>query len=504
VPYDSRFPTQQGPLTQTEFNNYNSLIESLLNGFTPAGTFVSPYDLVIAKNTVSGTDYFWGLNGYAPLIGGEDDVGGIDGTDFTAVFNAALALGGDIKLVQDTYIYDDTLYVNIDNTHVYGGGSTLQLAASVGATANLGLGLNADNLLFRDIYMDGNGRNQGAVYGERAGGPIHCAVTFGAATKNVHIDHCSFYDYTSNPLWSTIVDQVSGPQYGHYDHYNTQVTNCIFDSIPYCDVIESTKGYTFTGNSITNILGEDLTVTNSGGLHTCALSLNYGSLSDIFINNNYFDGSDTTKAYAGINHGGSIQLDNIVIADNTFKNFSTYAIRNGCATVTGNQITACGGGLDGGFDESTITGNVIKDMLSGAVCILILGSNTIVDSNIIEANSGIGIQLSADNNQVTGNCVKGTGTKGIYLNNVSGCNAAHNKVTGTFTDGIYLSEDDTTLIGNIVSNSTTGIYYESFANSAHTMLRTILIGNNLHGNATPLNTNSQADASNIDEHNITT
>jgi hypothetical protein len=77
-------------MTETEGNLLLEYVESMRNGFTPSGTFISPYSYIVSWSIVSGVTYYSASNAYQILLGGPLSAG-VDGTDFDAVMNAAVA-----------------------------------------------------------------------------------------------------------------------------------------------------------------------------------------------------------------------------------------------------------------------------------------------------------------------------------------------------------------------------------------------------------------------------
>lgn len=76
---------------------------AFFNGYSPVGTFVNSYTFIISTD---GT-YFYANNAFQTVYGGSSNVGGIDGTDFKAVLDAATAAtttnGGAIHIKRATY-----------------------------------------------------------------------------------------------------------------------------------------------------------------------------------------------------------------------------------------------------------------------------------------------------------------------------------------------------------------------------------------------------------------
>ncbi len=84
--------------------NWNAMIDRV-NGYTPSGTFVSPYTYVISTDDT----YYYASNAFQIIYGGPDDAGGVDGTDPQAVFDACIASHKkEIVFATGTYTLDLT------------------------------------------------------------------------------------------------------------------------------------------------------------------------------------------------------------------------------------------------------------------------------------------------------------------------------------------------------------------------------------------------------------
>jgi hypothetical protein len=84
--------------------------KALLDGYTPSGTFVSPYSFVFSKNTDVGVDYYSASNAFQTIYGGatlaNHHIGGVDGADVSAVIQAvanAMPSGSIICFKNATY-----------------------------------------------------------------------------------------------------------------------------------------------------------------------------------------------------------------------------------------------------------------------------------------------------------------------------------------------------------------------------------------------------------------
>lgn len=88
--------------------NWNAMVDRV-NGYTPSGTFISPYSFLITIIDVGGTDYYYANNAFQTVYGGPSNAGSIDGTDFDAVLDKVISDvqavdGGQIYFAVGTYI----------------------------------------------------------------------------------------------------------------------------------------------------------------------------------------------------------------------------------------------------------------------------------------------------------------------------------------------------------------------------------------------------------------
>jgi hypothetical protein len=83
--YPRKYPTGESDLKNT-YQDWNAMVDRV-NGFTPSGTFRSPYNFLIDFDD---TDYY-ASNAFQVVYGGPDDAGTVDGADLEAVINAALS-----------------------------------------------------------------------------------------------------------------------------------------------------------------------------------------------------------------------------------------------------------------------------------------------------------------------------------------------------------------------------------------------------------------------------
>jgi hypothetical protein len=95
-----------------------------INGFTPAGTFVSPYSYLITKTTDGGVDYYCASNAFQPVYGGSSTAthhgGGVDGTDLAAVVQAAINAGSTVIFGEGTFTFTVAKYSPGEATHKIG------------------------------------------------------------------------------------------------------------------------------------------------------------------------------------------------------------------------------------------------------------------------------------------------------------------------------------------------------------------------------------------------
>jgi hypothetical protein len=136
--------------TQAKFNAFLDAVESWINGFTPSGTFTSPYTYLLNKTVVDGTSYYSANNAFQTVYGGSSSSdhhnGSVDGTDFAAVFNAAAASGGVIEFEPNQTFSTDTLLLINDNTIIHGNGATIQQTGEISVGSVLSTSTYTSNI----------------------------------------------------------------------------------------------------------------------------------------------------------------------------------------------------------------------------------------------------------------------------------------------------------------------------------------------------------------------
>jgi parallel beta-helix repeat protein len=137
--------------------NWNAMVDCV-NGYTPSGTFISPYTYVISTD---GTDYY-ASNAFQTIYGGPDDAGGVDGADCTAVLNAAKGSGKTLFFrANTTYPVSATFaFSNLTGFSMIGENRTAVLKLDDGVDNSLLYGKAATDIEISNLGLDGNGVNQ--------------------------------------------------------------------------------------------------------------------------------------------------------------------------------------------------------------------------------------------------------------------------------------------------------------------------------------------------------
>ncbi|MFZ1257995.1 MAG: right-handed parallel beta-helix repeat-containing protein, partial [Candidatus Saccharimonas sp.] len=187
--------------------------------------------------------------------------------------------------------------------------------------------------------------------------------------------------------------------------------------------LENSFNNTITGNKV---IGADY-----------GLDIDWTSSNNIF-SDNYLTGNDT-----GIYISGTYNTIN----NNTFfANTNGIQMDGGSNTISGNFLDSnTNMGIWVNVDHLTITGNTIR---GGATGILAGTTDSTISGNTIYESSARGIDVRGRNNTVTGNTIGDSGG-------------------ATTNDGLYVFSDSTTIIGNIITDTscTTTCYAINIASS---------------------------------------
>jgi len=292
----------------------------------------------------------------------------------------------------------------------------------------------------RNVWFDGNERNITNTYTEGGGAPVHVGISL-PNSKRVVIENNVFQDFAREAIWLTA---ASANSFGQFDIEDIMIYGNQFIDVAYGSTVEAARRISFINNIVTGL-------KSSGPGLSYFVSLNWLSIHDILIEGNIIDGVYSTYNTIGINNSGNVDLNNIVIKGNTFRNLTVRAIRSYNAVVEGNTIYGCGNGLDGQFGNSIIIGNTIKEI--GYNCILI-GADDLDPSNTVIANNYIqDCALSTTNNDIVGaifDASRITSTKSNIkiMNNIIKQTVAGKLRFGVFAG--YGTYDNLEVIDNII------------------------------------------------------
>jgi parallel beta-helix repeat protein len=331
-----------------------------------------------------------------------------DGTNDLAQFNAALAslpdTGGEIKVLDGTYVFPSPLVIDKSNVTLSGCGSSNTVLSMIGARTD----------------------NDGA-----ADAQTNNAVVYVSGSNNT-VERFTLTAGTGSG---------SGRLYGIY--------------------LDGGSDNSVTGNrcSIASAQGKGICL-NGGNNHTVAGNTWLGTYNNnfgVYLKNGVGHAVTGNKCYCTGESDGNIYLDSCrnctVTKNRIYSNAGSYSCR--CiyvhntydCTITGNLCAATAGGCYGIFLEvssrNTVTGNVCAN---------------------IGNYGGFGIQLNSSNsNTITGNTVSNGGANnmnyGIYLNSSHDNAVTGNAVSCTGGDysgnyGIYVYNSNSNMVtGNLISNS---------------------------------------------------
>lgn len=343
----------------------------------------------------------------------------------TAIAAAVAAGGGEVLLLEGTYVCSDVINLSSNITLSGMGANTIikftdSLSVSKNLIQNTTLTVPGNkNMIIKDLTLDGNRTKQSA--GTMVGiGMQNCTDTTGRnIIRNVFIKNFRSYGIWFGTMKNIIVDKVviSGCDNGLYGGSSTlQVSNSTFTTgvvgillyggsdsvVSSCDCFSNTQ----TGVALTNSC---LRTAITG----CTLYNNTQ-------NGLYISGSSYTT-----------------ISGNTFRNNGTA----GCNVVSSSLYT-------------NIVGNSAYKNNQG---IIVTSSShyCAIACNTVSYSSGYGILASAAGLDISSNAVYMSGGPGIYLNGSTHCVVAGNNVYASSqnSNGTYAN---ITLASNSHYNSVTG------------------------------------------------
>jgi hypothetical protein len=226
--------TERTALGQHLKDEDHDLLIDMYRGFTPSGTFISPYSYLISKTTDGGIDYYCASNAYQPIYGGstlaDHHNGGVDGANAAAVIQAAIdgayaTNGGGIFFRNAVYNCTALLHGH-NNVCLYGetrgsfddftDGAVLQYSG-----AAVGVFLDFEDCRYFSIENLKAYNTGAATVGLRIGGAHNDA----AKSKATHVRNIVIDSFPTGILGSAV-----GPDnLSYYDVFIGNCTTCCID-----------------------------------------------------------------------------------------------------------------------------------------------------------------------------------------------------------------------------------------------------------------------------------
>jgi hypothetical protein len=213
----------------------HDLLVDMYRGFSPVGTFVSPYTYVISKNIVAGVTYYCASNAFQPVYGGatlaDHHNGGVDGVDGSAVIQACLDVGTGVSVfIKDLIVCNTALTISYGGTTLLGAGESEYSGLYFNDCH--GLIINANQVTIHDLLIeqaDYDKTKTGIkISGTHASAKGYCALTnlkvwgWGIAVQ---------IDYTWNSLFSSIDTTFSYTGlYIYGQSINNEFSTCNFSN----------------------------------------------------------------------------------------------------------------------------------------------------------------------------------------------------------------------------------------------------------------------------------
>jgi len=336
-------------------------------GFTPSGTFKSPYDFVIVYD---GVDYY-ACNAFQVVYGGPDDAGGVDGGDAAAVINAAVASDKYVFIAGSDYDLNgtDISIVGVSNCTIVGAGrghTVLQNGAilknDAGATYNIvirDLTVDANNLANHNCINLGTNTYSPRIINCELKNTNNYFLLDWAGVDNLIVEDCVF----SDGGLTVAVDNCAGAQ------LKTTNNTSIFRNNYFVKNASAGSALLTTG-ATGNILIEGNAFIDLSNLAYAAVSIEnfYGTCKSIQVVNNY--------AYAV-----PITVGNNAVNQMEYVNISNNIIQGLAATTNGG-----GGIICQKAERAVISGNILLDGVYG---IFMLNIDSVIASNNILHNTDI-------------------------------------------------------------------------------------------------------------------
>jgi parallel beta-helix repeat protein len=291
-----------------------------------------------------------------PIIGGPDNLAGVNGTSFSAVAQAAensLQTGGSLEIAAGNYISDGTVSIK-GNTTILGQGDSTFIQQKAGIATHISLldVTRTSNVEIFNLWLDGNRANQFDTGDEMR----HGIITFVA--QNVWIHNVKVTNFTEtgwDSAWcnnctienSILTGSGDGDIWIDIDSTHQIARNNICNKIFAVDFGGLMKNIEITSNQANFI---ELYQGNTGVPRDITLSDNTIIASEMF----------------GIYTQGCL---NVIIRNNTVIGnwgFTDTGILIACGanfTITSNTVTNCGNGVKSGTYSTPSQHTIIKNDL---------------------------------------------------------------------------------------------------------------------------------------------
>ena len=403
--YEADYNSVPPVITQERFNRILADFWSMVEGFTPSGTFVNPCTYTITQSAgVASAN-----NAYQTLYGGTGDAGGVDGDDLEAVIQAVLTniTSGKIFIRNGNWPVASGLTVSSKNNVelVLEGGCRLY-RSNVAASYHLLDVQSCNRFTLSGGYIDGVVNDTTEAVGEYLSNSVHVEDCDSVIIKNVYFNIAS-----DDAVWIEDCDKVLVEGNTFYDFYKHAV------GVVSTGTADKSNDVRIIGNTVDG------------------------------QNNQYYDGI-TVYGYSmgGITIAGNTcrNLDSAVAADH-----SGIHVEDPNATPDNSVIT--------------ITGNTVIDSKYGittATCRPV----TITGNSIYDTSSAGIFLFNPVDITCTSNTIQ-TSAKGIYAVHGANINLSHNTITDITGIGIHLHQTtgngmlESIVHGNVLENITgDGIY----------------------------------------------
>jgi parallel beta-helix repeat protein len=436
------------PRTPAQYNAEQDYLEGFCNGFTPVGTFVSPYSFLIDSALDGGVTYYGACTGSQTIYGGFSAAthhnGGVDGANADAVIQAALnnlTAGRTWKekvVLTGDFAVDATLTIPSYSIFELLGSLTWNGADGIGEEIienSDKVGGNTQIDLINGIYNGGN----------LAGELFDFEKLTDFNVKNVHLTnikqlgaHGLFWNCQKGVVsGNNVYGNNKGLGFNFYDGCkNIAVANNVFD-LTYDSAISigSSGGVLCSDIAVTGNTAKGFNAGNGMGISVFGLS------KDITITGNTI----TDQHFDGINAITDVDTpDRIVISGNIVKDClrDGIAVQSSNSSITGNVVSGCtSNGIDIMAGRVTATGNNLQhcdigiyiypdaavsyNVLTGNICYsnnfgIVVGTgcveNTIIGNNVLGnvtsnlVNNGTTTMIDDNHGFLTYNTAESTGT----------------------------------------------------------------------------------------------